>query len=172
MAYSPTQQAMSSFRFLIIGHGHGRRGDATVGAEIAEMIASWHLPSVKSMSVPDLTPDLVNDIVATDYVIFVEACGGESCARTTQIDPIVPGFHPSRTMQSGASDCQPLSLLNLTQQLYGRTPQAWLLQVPTESFDAGEALSATAQRGYDRAVRTIEQFLKTYQAPVCVAALK
>ena len=172
MAYSPTRQAMSSFRFLIIGHGRERQGDATVGAKVAEMIASWHLPSVKSTSVSNLTPELINDIVATDYVIFVEACGGESCARTTQIDPIVPGGHPSRTMPSGLSTCQPLSLLNLTQQLYGRAPQAWLLQVPTENFDAGEALSATAQRGYDRAVRTIEQFLKTYQTPVCVAALK
>lgn len=172
MAHLPTLPAASPFRFLIIGHGREQQGDAAVGSKVAEMIANWHLPSIKSMSVDHLTPELINDIVATDYVIFVEACGGESCARTTQIDPIIPGGQPARTLQSVASSCQPLTLLNLTQQLYGRTPQAWLLQVPTESFEFGEALSATAQRGYDRAVRTIDQFLKTYQEPACVAALK
>lgn len=171
MAHSPTLQALPS-RFLIIGQGSERQSDAAVGARVAEIIAGWHLPLIKSLSVDQLTPELVNDLVATDYVIFVETCGRESCARTVQIDPIVPGGRPSRALQLEDPACGPLMLLNLTQQLYGRSPQAWLLQAPTESFDDGEGFSTTAQRGYDRAVRTIEQFLKTYQKPAWAAALQ
>ncbi len=172
MAHSSTARAVSQFRFLIVGHGSQLQGDAAVSPKVADMITSWHLPSIKSMSVDHLTPELVNDIVATDYAIFVEACGEKSCARTVQLDPIVLGGQSSQTRQKEKPSYDPRTLLTLTRQLYGRAPQAWLLQVPTESFDLGEGLSATAQRGYDSAVRTIEQFLKTYQAPAWVTALK
>ena len=63
MTYLLTREAVAS-RFLIIGHGREQQGDATVGAKVAEVIANWHLPSVKSMSVLHLTPELINDIVA------------------------------------------------------------------------------------------------------------
>ncbi len=172
MTYSSTAQAVSQFRFLIIGHGSQLQGDAAVSPKVADMIASWHLPSIKSMSVETLTPELINDIVATDYVIFVEACGGESCARTIQIDPIILNSQSPQTRQTEQPSYDPRALLSLTRQLYGRAPQAWLLQVPTENFDSGKDLSATAQRGYDSAVRTIEQFLKTYQAPAWAMASK
>lgn len=173
MVHSSIAQAVSQFRFLIIGHGNQLNGDAAVSPKVADMITSWHLPSIKSVSVEHLTPALVNDIVATDYVIFVEACGGESCARTVQINPITRSSQSAPIRQKEEpTRYDPHTLMTLTEQLYGRTPQAWLLQVPTENFDFGEGLSATAQRGYDSAVRTIEQFLKTYQEPAWAMALK
>ncbi|NJM98788.1 MAG: hydrogenase maturation protease [Phormidesmis sp. RL_2_1] len=169
MRSTPTLKAVAQSRFLIIGYGDELKGDEAVGPQVANTVGDWQLPAVKTMSVPQLTPQLVNDIVVTDYAIFVAACSTQSYARTVQLDPIViGGTLPNRLLPAALTnthDCNALTLLNLTHQLYGRIPQAWLLQVPTEQFDFGKSLSATAQRGCDRAVRTIEQFFKTYQQP-------
>lgn len=169
MTYTSTLQAVAQSRFLIIGYGNELRGDDAVGPKVASIVATWKLPLVKTVVAHQLTPELVNQIVAIDYVIFVDACSGESCARTVQIDPIVLGARTPRTLAADTHYGNPLSLLNLAQQLYGRAPQAWLLQVPSESFEFGEGLSSVAERGCDRAVRTIEQFLKTYQQPAWIS---
>ena len=161
---SPSTLQATQSRFLIIGYGNELRGDDAAGPKVANMVATWKLPSVKTVVAHQLTPELVNHIVATDYVIFIDACSGESCARTVQIDPIVMGSRSDHALSAADThDGNPLFLLNLAQQLYGRAPQAWLLQVPSESFEFGEELSSIAKQGCDRAVRTIEQFLKTYQ---------
>lgn len=165
MTRSSTIQAIAQSHFLILGYGNELQGDDAVGLRVANVVAKWRLPSVKAIAINQITPEIVNELVATDYVIFVDACNHNSCARTVQIDPIVVGCEPSRTLPQKTHGFNPQVLLNLTQQLYGQSPQAWLLQVPIETLDFSEQLSSTAKRGCDRAVRTIEQFLKTYQQP-------
>lgn len=161
---SVTQPAAQS-RFLIIGYGNELRGDDAIGPKVAEIVASWHLQPVKTIITQQLAPELVNDIAASDYVIFVDACSDQCHARTVQLDPIVVGSHLPRTLPNNSHNCHPLALLNLAKQLYGQAPQAWFLQVPSESFELGKGISSTAQRGCDQAVRIIEQFWKTYQQP-------
>ncbi|MEN8445196.1 MAG: hydrogenase maturation protease [Cyanobacteria bacterium J06555_13] len=166
MTRSSSFQSVNQSRFLIIGYGNELRGDDAVGPRVAEIVANWHLPSIKTISVHQLTPELVNDIALTDYVIFVDACSDSRCARTVQLDPIVVGNHSTRTLAAQDTHTyNPLTLLNLAQQLYERKPQAWFLQVPIESVEFGKELSSTTKRGCDQAVRTIEQFLRTYQKP-------
>jgi hydrogenase maturation protease len=162
---APVTQPTAQSRFLIIGYGNELHGDDAVGPKVAEIVESWQLKPVKTIITHQLTPELVNDIVATDYVIFVDACSDPSCARTVQLDPMVVGSKLPRTLPKNTHNCHPLALLNLAKQLYGQAPQAWLLQVPSESFGLGKGLSSTTQRGCDQAVRIIEQFWKTYQQP-------
>lgn len=169
MARSNTIQSGTQVRFLIIGYGDKLQGDDAVGLRIAEIVKSWHLPSIQSFAVPQLTPELVNNIADSDYVIFVDACSGSSCASNMQLDPIVVGDCSSKTLAAKEKEAHrydPLSLLELTQQFYNRAPQAWFLQVPIESLEAGEELSSTTERGCDRAVRTIEQFISHYGSPI------
>lgn len=158
-------ESIRKSRFLIIGYGNELRKDDAVGPLVAEAVANWQMPSIRSLSVLHLTENLVHDIAGTDYAIFVTACSGSSCARTLQIDPIEQG---SRMFEALAvkdiHTCNPRTLLDLSQQRYGREPQAWFLQVPVESVAEGEGLSSTAQQGGDHAVRIIGQFLKTYQS--------
>ena len=160
-----TLKAAVQSRFLIVGYGDESDGDRAVSIQVANAIAQWQLPAIKTITVRQLRPELAKDLVATDYAVFIDACSADNRSRTVQLDPFTTGNQVPRTLLAEGHDCIPLTLLNLTQQLYGRTPQAWLLQVPTESFRAGETLSSTAQRGLDRAVRIIEQLLKTYQQP-------
>ncbi len=169
MACSSTLQAIAQSRFLIIGYGNELRGDDAVGPKVAKIVAHWQLPSVRTIATQQLKPELVNDIAAADYVIFVDAGSDQCSARTVQLNPIVVGCPSSRALTASLSAdslaANPLTLLNLAKQLYGHAPQAWLLEVPTENFDTGKGLSSITQRGCDQAVRTIEQFWKTYQQP-------
>ncbi|MEO0826308.1 MAG: hydrogenase maturation protease [Cyanobacteria bacterium J06635_15] len=164
MLASPKTQVSTQYDFLIIGYGSELRGDDAVGPRVAMAVAEWQLPSVKSLAVHQLTPELTVDMAQAHYVIFVDACG-RSCAQTIQIDPIGVSKSTSDVIPAGTHSNTPSVLLSLTQQLYGHHPQGWLLQVSTECFDLGSQLSSTACQGCDRALRTIEQFFKTYRRP-------
>ncbi len=163
-----TLRRSTQYSFLIVGYGNELRGDDAVGAQVANTVASWNLPQVSSIVVHQLLPELATKLAAVDYVIFVDACGEESCARTIQLSPI-SATQSNRTATALTRAHSAQGLLALTQKLYGHTPQAWLLQVPTESFDFGKQLSSTALRGSDQAVQTIERFLINYQVPYPMA---
>ncbi|MGD1852869.1 MAG: hydrogenase maturation protease [Leptolyngbyaceae cyanobacterium] len=152
------------YDFLIIGYGDKRCGDSAVGPWVATTVADWKLPTVKSFAVEQLTPGLTDELVKTNYVMFVDACGHDSI-RTVQIDPIVTSNQQLSSMAFAAHSYSPLALLNLTQRLYQRHPQAWLVQIPIESCNVQTDLSAKARHGCDRALRLIEQFLMTYRQP-------
>ncbi|MEO1401770.1 MAG: hydrogenase maturation protease [Cyanobacteria bacterium J06635_1] len=164
MLSAPTAQTATQYSFLIIGYGNELRSDDAVGPWVARAVADWQLPAVKSLAVHQLTPELADVISEADYVIFVDACG-ESCSQTVQLDPLGVDCSVPRATSLGVHSYAPMALLSLTQGLYGHHPQAWLLQIPTECFGLGETLSATAREGCDRALRIIEQFLRTYQWP-------
>ena len=153
--------------FLIIGYGNELRGDGAVGVQVARTVAGWELPTVRAIMVHQLLPELATEMAKADYVIFVDACGEDSCARNVQLMPIAA--EPDASATSAHSNSIQ-GLLSLTQKLYNHTPQSWLLQVPTESFDFDRQLSSTAIRGRDKAVQTIERFLINYQMPYSVAA--
>jgi hydrogenase maturation protease len=160
---SKTSTAANHYSFLIIGYGNGLRGDDGVGPQVAMTVSDWHLPSVKSLPVQQLLPDIAVDMADANYVIFVDACG-KSSAPTIQINPIVTNKEALARCSALAMNraCDPSALVALTHVLYGSHPQAWLLRIPTENCDLGRSLSKTAQHGVDRALRTIEQFFTTY----------
>ncbi len=167
-----TLRRSTQYSFLVVGYGNELRGDDAVGAQVANTVASWNLPEVKSIVVRQLLPELATELATADYVIFVDALGEQSCARTIQLSPIFAAHSAAQSDRAATALTRAHSaqgLLALTQKLYGRTPQAWLLQVPTESFDFGKQLSSTALRGSDQAVQTIERFLINYQVPYPVA---
>ncbi len=162
-----TAQRSVRYTFLVIGYGNELRGDDAVGAQVAKAVANWHLSEVKAIVTHQLLPELAVEIAKANYVIFVDACGEESCARNVQLTPMVMqrGKSPSVTL---AHTHSAEGLLALTQKVYGFVPQAWLLQVPTESFGFGKQLSSIAHRGIDEAVQTIERFYLNYQVPYFV----
>ncbi|MEO0433118.1 MAG: hydrogenase maturation protease [Cyanobacteria bacterium J06656_5] len=152
------------YDFLVIGYGNKLCGDDSVGPWVAMVVADWNLPAVRSLAVNQLTPNLTDELAKTNYVMFVDACGRKTI-QTVQIDPLVVCDQQPASMAFAAHSYDPLALLNLTQRLYKRHPQAWLLQIPVESCDLGNKLSSKAHQGCDRALRAIERFLVTYRQP-------
>lgn len=152
------------YDFLIIGCSNDRCGDNAVGQRVATVVETWDLPEVRAIAVSQLIPELTTELSKTNYVIFVDACGRQNVS-TVQLDPIVVYDQPPSSMAFAAHSYDPLALLNLTQRLYNYHPQAWLLQIPIESCGLNNELSSKAQRGCDRALRSIGQFLVNYRRP-------
>ncbi|WP_035985284.1 hydrogenase maturation protease [Leptolyngbya sp. KIOST-1] len=165
---TPAPNATDPYAFLIIGYGNPLRGDDGVGPQVAQTVSAWQVPSVKALSVPQLLPELVVEMGAAEYVIFVDAWG-KCGASAPCLEPIIatPAALNHGTIPALDHVCDPAALVALTQWIYGRHPQAWLLQIPTECCDLGGAFSKTAKHGVDSALRTIEQFLTTYRRPTC-----
>ena len=158
-----SSQNIRQNRFLIIACGDRLHGDAAAAPLVAATVSNWQLESVKALTTEQLAPKLVFNLASADYAIFVESCPADrSNAQTTQICPVVANKSSLKAIKPDEQcDCD--TLLALTQQFYDRIPQCWTLKMPTERFGIGQPLSSTSRTGVDSALRTINQFLRTYQ---------
>lgn len=141
---------------MVIGYGNELRGDDGIGPKIAETIASWHLSSVKSLAVHQLTPELAADLATMDLVVFVDAC------MTNQpFDVQVQSISPTTNGVFDGHLSDPKSLLALTQSLYSHCPLAFLVTVPGVNFEICDRISPIAQTGIAIALTKIINILNT-----------
>jgi hydrogenase maturation protease len=143
---------------MIIGYGNELRGDDAIGQKIANTVSSWHLSSVQSLAVHQLTPELAEPLAHTDLAIFVDACI-DGQGENVQVELISPNG-------SGVVSCHlgdPRSLLALTEYIYGHCPSAWLVTVPGANFEISDRLSSTAQNGIAIALIKIVHLLDQCQ---------
>ncbi|MEM9906203.1 MAG: hydrogenase maturation protease [Cyanobacteria bacterium P01_D01_bin.44] len=154
--------------FLVIGYGNLSQGDDGLGQLVAQAVGDWGLSYVEAVAVPQLTLELVDAIAASEYVLFVQACHHKQNCRT-QITPLCLGVNPGELQKPVlAYPCSPKYLLNLSQTLCGRQPQAWLLETPAEEFE-GDQLSNVAQEVISRTLDKISLFLRSY-TPIYIAS--
>jgi hydrogenase maturation protease len=139
---------------LVIGYGNELRGDDAIGQQVAKAIKYWHLSSVKSIAVHQLTPELAENLANSKLAIFVDACINYQ-SDEVQVEPLLPC--DSTTINPHTSD--PKILLALAKFLYGNCPKAWLVTVPGENFELSDRISITAQKGITTALSKIMQIL-------------
>ncbi len=133
---------MIAAKNLVIGYGNSLRCDDSVGIRVAEMVADWDLPKVRSLAVTQLTPELARDLAGVDLVIFVDAC---QAVDTDTLE--VCALKPLAITQLRSNFSDPRALLSLTLAIYGKCPQAWWVIVPATNFQLGESLSSLAKKG-------------------------
>lgn len=141
---------------LIIGYGNDLRGDDGIGPQVAQIVAGWRLPQVRSLPLHQLTPELASDIAGVSLVIFVDA--GSGIKHKTESIKLYP--HNSkeyREIRSHWSD--PNALLSLTHALYDSCPEAWNIIVPGVNFELGDRLSSVAQQGITQALTQIKYLI-------------
>ena len=63
---------------LIIGYGNPMRGDDAIGCHAARELEQhfWNDPTVEVMATQQLTPEMVDDILQRDFVLFLDASFG------------------------------------------------------------------------------------------------
>ncbi|MEE3716682.1 hydrogenase maturation protease [Tumidithrix elongata RA019] len=146
---------------LVIGYGNSLRSDDGAGCRVAEVVASWQLPYVRSLTVHQLAPELAEPLAEADLAIFIDA----------YIQPNKTKRKPTIQVQRISSkECQPIntaleighladprSLLCLAQQVYGKAPAAYSLLLPGVEWEFGEQVSALTRKSIDQAV----DFLRT-----------
>lgn len=129
-------------QILIVGYGNELRGDDAAGVRVARAVATWELPNVSVLAVPQLTPELAATLAGVEYAIFVDAGPGSA-----EVDFGVTPLAPCAGGRLEGHTADPGSLLGLSETLYQRSPNAWLLTIPYASVDLGADLSTPTVRG-------------------------
>ncbi len=166
---SPTA---ASRDFLVIGYGNTLRGDDGVGPRVAEAIEKLNLPGVRTLVCQQLSPEHADPVARARTVVFVDAIvntgdkwqvtsDGKSChpthdTRHVQLRKLEPG--ESSQLMAHAAD--PRTLLALARDVFGHTPEAWLLTIPAVKLDFSEDLTPEAQRGFAEAVEKIQELCR------------
>lgn len=134
---------------LVIGYGNTLRGDDGVGYQVAETVAEWQLPQVRSIAIHQLLPELAADIAEVDIVMFVDAVVAvDRSTPKIEIIPLVAGGDENFSTHI----ITPQLLLGITKKLYCATPVAYLLTIPAIDFSLGANLSSIASQGKDLAL--------------------
>jgi hydrogenase maturation protease len=129
-------------RVLVLGYGNPLRSDDGLGWQVAvQLFRSNASPEVQVLPCHQLTPELAEPVSRADVVLFIdctrEGSPGEfHCAELgPQSGPIAFTHHIS-----------PTALLDLSSELYGACPKAYLLSICGECFEAGDSLSPAVDR--------------------------
>jgi hydrogenase maturation protease len=136
-------------RGLIVGVGNEYRRDDGIGIRIASLAS---LEGFDVMTIMMITPELAETLCEYDVVIFVDA--------SVEGDPV-----ELKRIFSDGSSTLPLfhqitceGILALTEALYQRTPEAYLLSVRGYDFDHGEGFSQKAQKNLEKALECLNDF--------------
>ena len=136
---------------LVIGYGNTLRRDDGVGPKVAEAVAALDLPGIRTLACPLLTPELAEPVSQATVAVFVDAA--VDAPREVQRRPL----SPADTSQIMAHAASPATLLALARDVFGHTPEAWLITVPAEDLGIGDELSPLAQRGFENAVEAVKK---------------
>ena len=125
-------------RTLIIGYGNPLRGDDAAGCIAAyELEQRFHDdPEVEVITAQQLTPEMVDDVARSRFVLFIDASWGDEpgTIRQTQVEP-------DATPYGFTHHVTPASLLAGAEQLYGDAPPGVCITVAGWSFELSNKLS-------------------------------
>ena len=123
---------------LIIGYGSPLRGDDKVGCHVAQMLERHyrHDSGVRVIGAHQLTPEMAEDISASEFVLFLDAAAGAPAGKIEQT-----AVRPRPGPLNFAHSLDPALLLSAAMDLYGSVPPAELLTIVGAAFDLGDGLS-------------------------------
>jgi hydrogenase maturation protease len=125
-------------RVLVLGYGNPLRCDDGLGWQIAvEFFRTNQSSEVEVLPCHQLTPELADSVSRCDRVLFIDSTrqgtpGEFRCEEVRAQSGSIPLTH----------DLSPAALLNMSSELYGACPRAYLLTICGELFEPGESLSA------------------------------
>lgn len=129
-------------RVLVLGYGNPLRCDDGLGWQVAvEFYGANGSPDVEVLPCHQLTPELAEPVSRAEVVLFVD----------TRRDGIPGEFYceemcPESGPVAFTHHLSPAALLDLSSELYGACPKAYLVSICGESFEAGESLSTAVER--------------------------
>ena len=130
-------------RVLIIGYGSPLRGDDNIGCHVAQMLEHHYHddPSVRVIGSHQLTPEMAEDIAASEFVLFLDAAAGSPAGQIQQT-----AVKPETGTLCCAHHLGPASLLAAAMELYGSVPRAELLTIVGTAFELGDGPSPAVVR--------------------------
>ena len=113
----------------VVGYGNELRGEDAFGVDVIKELQKFHLKNTKLISVLQLTPEIVLELLEADEIIFVDACYDEenhyalACSLSRQ-----SGFNLSHHIS-------PKSVIGMLKSLYDKHPNFFIYSMMTNSFD-------------------------------------
>ena len=98
-------------------------------------------PDVRVIGAHQLTPEMAEDVAASEFVLFLDAAAGTPAGKI-QLATVKPKPGPL----SFAHHLEPSLLLAATMELYGSVPRAELLTMVGAAFQLGDGLSPAVLR--------------------------
>jgi hydrogenase maturation protease len=141
-------------RVVVAGFGNRLRRDDGVGVYVVDTLASRWADRVTFLAGHQPLPEWAATLADSDVAFFVDA----------SVEPVLqPRLRrvaptPNRRRLDGHA-LAVQELLALTDTAYGRSPEAYLLELPANDLHFGEGLSARTSRAARRAVRLLDRRL-------------
>lgn len=146
---------------LVIGYGNTLRTDDGVGRHAAERLADDpRLDGVRVIGRHQLTPELALDVSRAALVVFVDASNRPSAGNFT----VEPMERTGRHGPGWSHHLDPPSLLDLTGELYGRVPDAFLISVGVESVLLGDRMSPMVEASLQGLVDAVAELIADHAA--------
>lgn len=137
-------------RRLAVGIGNEYRRDDGLGIVLAGLARPEGFDVV---AVPGITPELAETLCEYDVVVFMDASvDGEP----VELSRVRPG--DTNLPLSHHVTCE--GILALTEALYHRAPEAYLLSMRGYDFDHGEGLSRKARENLEQALERLGEFCR------------
>lgn len=141
IAYGNASRRDDGVAFHIIEHLRTAVGNAS--GDLDEDAEGSIVPGVEVIGLQQLAPELAEELIAHDAVIFIDAHVAGTPWQDVHWQAVQPEFRTSMVTHH----LKPETLVALCQTLYGRVPAAYILSVLGSDFDFGDELSpATAAR--------------------------
>ena len=137
---------------LVIGYGNTLRGDDGAGPRVVEALEALNLPGVRTLACQLLTPELAAPLASARRAVFVDAAidtPGEVCWRKLE---------PRDSSQIMAHAADPRTMLALSRDVFGNTPEAWWLTIPAARMDFTEEISPATERCCAQALSALQEF--------------
>lgn len=145
---------------VIIGFGNPLCGDDGFGCAAAEVLGEQYSDDagISVIATHQLTPELAADLAEVGRVVFIDASASVKVHEpvgTIRCEKV----SADSTINVHGHSLSPSALLSLTDQLYGRTPDALLITVSGARFDLGCSLSDDVRAQIPRIMDLVAAFL-------------
>ncbi|MDD5401421.1 MAG: hypothetical protein PHQ93_09565 [Sulfurimonas sp.] len=114
---------------IIIGYGNELRGEDAFGVDVIKELQKLSLKDTKLISVFQLTPEIVLEMLDADEIIFIDTCSNEknhyklACSLTQQ-----NGLNLSHHIA-------PKTIIYMLESLYDKRPSFFIYSMMSSSFD-------------------------------------
>jgi hydrogenase maturation protease len=135
------------------------RGDDAVGCCAARELEKCfrNNPNVEIMAAQQLTPEMADDIAASQFVLFLDASCGEEPG-TIRVTKLRPEPGPN----GFTHQLNPSTLLSAVEQLYGDAPEGATITLAGWSFDISTNLSSGARARLPEMVRQARELVESH----------
>ncbi len=149
---------------LVYGYGNPGRRDDGLGVLFAEHVEKLSLPHVKVETNYQLNAEDALEMAEYDIVVFADASYNEGDSfRLTTLQPALEVTFTTHAMAPG-------SVLALCQELYGKRPDTYLLELRGFEWDMGEGVSAQGAQVLRQAIAFVEPLLRGGEREAIAAA--